>query len=406
MQDQELRTVRAVARAYGLSVAVWCGLSLLTGLQYRVFDKQRNIPSTFWDMLLLAESRGFSFALLTPPIFSLARRFMGAARYRFRYILGYCLGVGPFMLLYACIRWAVLRPWDTALQQYVPRSAHGPLELIHQGFADQITIYVAIVSAAHAYQYLEKLRTQEMEKHDFQRALAASELHALKMQIHPHFLFNTLHGIATLIDTAPATAKAMVVKLSSLLRGTIEHSGSDLIPLGEELEFVREYLDLEAMRLGTRLRVIWQIGAETERTLVPQLILQPLVENAVRHGIACSREGGWVEIGSQRRESMLELRIRNSTGGRRTAGTGVGLRTTDARLRHLYADEATFAFAEAADHTASATIILPALGSGLPLAADQRIPTSIETRNQPGKQSGETYAADGIEIDEGDQCAS
>ena len=99
MQDQELRTVRAVARAYGLSVAVWCGLSLLTGLQYRVFDKQRNIPSTFWDMLLLAESRGFSFALLTPPIFSLARRFMGAARYRFRYILGYCLGVGPFMLL-------------------------------------------------------------------------------------------------------------------------------------------------------------------------------------------------------------------------------------------------------------------------------------------------------------------
>src|SRR5580698_2308143 len=144
MPGTKLKAVRPVARAYGLSIAVWCGFSLLTGLQYRISDKQLNIHSTLPDMLLLAESRGFSFALLTPPIFYLARRFMGAARYRIRYVLGYCLGVGPFMVLYACIRWTVLPPWDGALQQYVPRSAHGPLELIHQGFADQITIYIAI----------------------------------------------------------------------------------------------------------------------------------------------------------------------------------------------------------------------------------------------------------------------
>jgi two-component system LytT family sensor kinase len=395
MQKTKLIAVRPIARAYGLSIAVWCGLSLLTGLQYRIFDKQLNIHSTLWDMLLLAESRGFSFALLTPPIFYLARRFMGAARYRIRYVLGYCLGAGPFMLLYACIRWTVLPPWDGALQQYVPRSTHGPLELIHQGFADQITIYVAIVAAAHAYQYFEKARKQELESHDFQRALAASELQALKMQIHPHFLFNTLHGIATLIDTDQASAKAMVVKLSSLLRCTLEHSGSDLIPLGAELTFVREYLDLETMRLGTRLTVIWSIAPETERTLVPQLILQPLVENAVRHGIACSREGGWVEITSQKRAGTLELRIRNSTGGGRTAGTGVGLRNTDARLRCLYADEATFAFAETEDHTASATIVLPDLGSGLGGTADR-------IADRPT----DSYPPGGIEMDEGDRCAS
>jgi hypothetical protein len=101
-------------------------------------------------MILLAESRGFAFAMVTLPTSYLARRYMGGARDRFRYVFIYCLGVGPFMLLYACIRWTVLPPWDTGLQQYVPRSSHGPLELIHSGFADQITMYIAIVVAAHA----------------------------------------------------------------------------------------------------------------------------------------------------------------------------------------------------------------------------------------------------------------
>jgi|SRR5580704_3805655 two-component system LytT family sensor kinase len=374
--EMKPETLRPIIRAYGLSIVVWCGLSLLTGWQYRIFDEELNIHSSLFDMVLLAESRGFAFALLTPPIFYLARRHLSGARDRFRYVLVYCLGVGPFMLLYACIRWVVLPPWDAALQQYVPRSAHGPLELIHQGFADQITMYIAIVVAAHAYQYFERVRKQEVEKYEFQRALAASELQALKMQLHPHFLFNTLHGISTLIDTDQRSAKSIVLKLSSLLRRTLEHSSSDLIPLREELKFVHEYLDLEQVRLGTRLTVDWLIGPDTQQILVPQLILQPLVENSVRHGIACSRDGGWIEIKSQRLECNLELRIRNSVGGKRTPGMGVGLKNTDARLRYLYSDEATFAFAEALDQTATATIVLPALGSSS--AADPDTTNGIE----------------------------
>ncbi len=364
MRCMEWTRWRPVVRAYSFSIAVWCVLSFLTGLQYRVFDKQLNIPTTLWDMILLAESRGFSYALLTPPIFYLARRSLASTRDRLRYALIYFLGAGPFMLLYACIRWTVLPPFDAGLQRYVPRSDHGPLELIHQGFADQITIYIAIVFAAHAYQYFERVRNQEAEKIEFQRALAASELQSLKMQLHPHFLFNTLHGIATLIDTDQASAKAMVVKLSSLLRRSLEHGSSDVISLKEELKLVREYLDLEGMRLGARLTVNWLVDPDSEKTLVPQLILQPLVENAVRHGIACSRDGGWIEIRTQRHDGVLELSIRNSMGGKRTAGLGVGLRNTEARLRCLYADDATFSFAESADQSASATIVLPALGAG------------------------------------------
>lgn len=365
----KMETLRPIVRAYAISIGIWCGLSVITGWNYRIFDQELNIHSTLWEMLLLAESRGLSYALLTPPIFYLARHYMGEARNRVRYILFYCLGVVPFMLLVSCIRWVILPPWDTTLQQYVPRTAHGPLTLIHGSFADQITMYIAIVFAAHAYQYLEKVRKQDLEKYEFQRALAASELQALKMQLHPHFLFNTLHGISTLIDTDQDSAKAMVVKLSSLLRCTLEHHGSDLIPLREELTFVREYLDLESMRLGARLTVSWSIDPASQQVLVPQLILQPLVENAVRHGIACSRDGGWLEITTQKRPEMLELRIRNSIGGKRTPGIGVGLKNTEARLRYLYSDEAKFSFVETTDHTAVATIVLPALGSSFEDAA-------------------------------------
>lgn len=373
---------RNVGRVYLLSIAIWCGLSLLTGWQYRIFDEGLNIHSSMLDMILLAESRGFAFALLTPPIFYLVRRYAGRGWHPVRFVVFQCFGVVPFMLLYACIRWVVLPPWDAALQQYVPRTAHGPMELIHQGFADQITMYIAILLAAHGYRYFERARKEEMEKYEFQRALAASELQALKMQLHPHFLFNTLNGISTLIDGDRKSAKAMIVKLSSLLRVALEHSSSDLIPLGNELNFVREYLDLEKMRFGVRLSVKWSVAPHTQGILVPQLILQPLVENAVRHGIACSRDGGRIEIASQTRDGRLELSVRNSLGGKRAAGTGVGLRNTETRLRYLYSDEASFSFVESEkDNTATATILLPALGSETPPEGEKRLTEESQDAN-------------------------
>jgi two-component system, LytTR family, sensor kinase len=354
---------RQIVRAYLLSIGMWSALSLLTGWNYLIFDHSVNIHSTLTQMIFLAEGRGLAFALLTPPIFYIVRRYSSGARKRIRYLLAYCLGAGPFMVTYACIRWAILPPWSPTLQRFVSRGSASPLALVHDGFADIITNYVLIVVAAHAYDYLERMRKQELEKSEFAQALAASELQALKIQLHPHFLFNTLHGISTLIDSDGASAKAMIVRLSSLLRMALEHSGSDLIPLQEELKFIGEYLDLEKMRFGARLVVIRSIDSETLPMLVPQLILQPLVENAIRHGIASSRENGWVEIESQRTAQGLELLVRNSVGDEKPRGTGVGLRNTEARLRHLYSDEARFSFEVKSDHTATATLLLPALGS-------------------------------------------
>lgn len=360
MQFMELRKLRPIGRAYLISIIAWCGLSVLTGWQYRIFDKALNIHSSLPDMLRLAEARGFAFALLTPPIFYVVRWNLRHVSRSVRYV-AYCLGVVPFMFLYAYIHWILLPPWDAILQRYVPRAGHSPLELIESGFADQITIYIAILLAAHAYDYFERVRKEELARYELQQALAASELQALKMQLHPHFLFNTLNGISTLIDSDRKTARAMIVKLSSLLRMALDHGTSDLIPLSEELKFADNYLELEKMRFGPRLTVEWSVSPDTRQILVPQMILQPLVENAIRHGVACSREGGWVEIASRRNDGIVELRVRNSVGGKRPEGTGVGQRNTLARLKYLYADEASFTFRLGDDHTATATLILPSL---------------------------------------------
>jgi LytS/YehU family sensor histidine kinase len=215
------------------------------------------------------------------------------------------------------------------------------------------------------------IRDLQVENEDLQKALTSSQVQALRMKLHPHFLFNALQGIATLMDTDRTVAKVMLVKLASFLRRTLEHSDSDLISFEEELKFIREYLDLEQLRLGERLQVDWSIDAGSEQTLVPQLILQPLVENAIQHGIARSRDGGWIQIASRMRQGLLEIQIRNSMSGSRTSGLGIGLRTTEARLRCLYLDDASLSFKEAGDQTATATIRLPALtfGEGRSIAA-------------------------------------
>ena len=259
--------------------------------------------------------------------------------------------------------WALVPPYDDALQRYVARSFHSWAEMIRGGFADEIFIYIAIVVAAHAYEYLKRLRRQEREKYEYQQALVASELQTLKMQLHPHFLFNTLQGIAALVEDQPQTAEAMILKLSNLLRTALDRGQSDLIFLEEELKFAREYLDLEKMRFGDRLRVEWSISAEANRVLVPQMILQPLIENAVLHGVSRSRERGWIEVAASVTNRVLTVQVRNSGASAKPNGSGVGLNNVRARLKYLYSDGASLNFLLNQEHVATVTLSVPALHS-------------------------------------------
>jgi two-component system, LytTR family, sensor kinase len=376
--------LRGITRAYLMSISFWYGISLLMGWQFGVLNQQNVWPS-FLDFLTQAGTRAFTFALWTPPIFFLVGKYLGPSKKRIRYVLLWVFGAVPFELLLTAIQ-AILMPTDHDLRhRYVSRFMHSWREMIRSGFADEIFIYIAIVVAAHAYEYFQQARRRALEASEFERALAVSELQALKMQLHPHFLFNTLNGISSLVVSDPERARAMIVKLSGLLRTALRKNDTDLIPLREELKFIEEYLELEKMRLGVRLTVSLQINPDTLPLLVPHLVLQPLVENAIRHGIASSREKGWIEISSIRKNHVYELRVRNSVGNRRPSGTGVGLRNTEARLHYLYSKEASFSFVFEDNGNAAATLILPALGEHRPPHIEGRLdPIEIEVQGHAG----------------------
>jgi two-component system, LytTR family, sensor kinase len=354
--------VTTIARAYLWSILGALGFSTVAAAEDKVRLLERGLTTAYWQLLMVNGAWLVADAVLTPPIFAIVRAYpvgkpAGVAR-----ATVYVLGSIPFVIATACVRWLLLPPWDSPNQRFAHRSLHG---LVHSTFvfAGIIMEYFLIVVAAHAYQYFVRIRDQEVERAQLEQALAASELQALKSQLHPHFLFNTLHGISASIDTNPVRAKELIVKVSSLLRTALKYGNADLITLDEELKFVEDYLDLEKARLENRMQLRWRISADTRRVLVPQLILQPLVENAVLHGVACCREGGWIEVASRLNEAAVEIQIQNSVGGKRQEGTGLGLPNTRARLKYLYSNEATLSFDLGRDGIATASLVLPAFSS-------------------------------------------
>lgn len=349
--------VSKIARAYMWSFLIW-------GVYGPIMAAQNVVlyHANFWKLLLVALAWCITSATLTPPMFYIIRRYPISRQMGVRPILGYVLGAPVYVLLSASLRTLLLPPFDSVTQEFAHRTYQSLLDNLDL-FAMQTWDYLVILVAAHAYAYFTRARNQEIEGARLQQALAESELQVLKSQLQPHFLFNTLHGISTLIDVDKSRAKLMVLKLSSLLRAVLEDGTADLISLRDELKFAEAYLDVEKMRLGDRLDIRWNVQAGNGQLLVPPLILQPLVENAIAHGVACSREGGWLEIAVQRMNARLEIRVRNSVRGKGTPGSGLGLRNVRARLNHLYSEEARFSLEFTEDGVATAAVILPSLGT-------------------------------------------
>lgn len=352
--------VRRVVRDYAFSILFWMPVSQLVAWQMYTGAASEHLHIAFRSMSLLYAVRYFTMALLTPPMFYIVARWPVNVTYFFRRPLAYLLGFVPFAVVFGTIRWCFLPPWIEDIQNWGPRNWSTLVQVIYGTFADVFLVYLGILIAAHASLYFIRSRRQEIERLELLQALSQSELQALKAQLHPHFLFNTLHAISTLIDSDKAAARRMLVKLAMLLRTALKHAGTDLVSLREELEFLESYLDLEKMRLGDRLDVRWGISQATRDAQVPQLILQPIVENAILHGIACCREGGWVEIRSEEADGMLRICVSNSVGGWSQSGLGLGIQNIRARLKHLYSEQATYDFEIQPGGVANATLVLPA----------------------------------------------
>jgi two-component system LytT family sensor kinase len=353
-----VRKALGSARAYFWSILFWMSLAFLAAGEDKVRIWEKGLHTSYWTALLVDGAFLLAAALLTPPVFAIVHRYPITKPIRFSRVAAYVFGSALYIIACASLRWILLPPWNIPAQRFEQRSLHGLVTGFYS-FAELIWNYIIVLAAAHAYEYFKRAKDQELE---LQQALATSELQALKSQLHPHFLFNTLQGISALIDTEKERAKTMVLRVSSLLRAVLQYGTSDLITLDEELKLIEDYLALQKMRLENRLELSWDIHPDTRQLLLPQLIMQPLVENAILHGVACCRSGGWIQIMSRRSEGNLQIQIRNSVGGKGRAGIGLGMENTKARLKHLYAHEAAFSF-DLGDGVANATLRLPAFVS-------------------------------------------
>jgi len=179
------------------------------------------------------------------------------------------------------------------------------------------------------------------------------------MQLNPHFLFNTLHAIAALVERDPAGVRRMIARLSELLRLTMDSEAEHEVTLGQELDFLRRYIDIMEVRYQGRLRTSIDAGQETLAVFVPRLILQPIVENALEHGAARAVEGIVAITARRRGENLVITVTNNGPGVEASATTGVGLGNTRARLAELYGDAASFTLTSRSEGGAIAEMILP-----------------------------------------------
>jgi two-component system, LytTR family, sensor kinase len=221
--------------------------------------------------------------------------------------------------------------------------------------------YAAIVGTSHAALYYRRYHEREAETHKLEAALARAQLQSLQMQLQPHFLFNALNTLSELIHRDARAADRMVARLGDLLRLTLERGSAHEVTLRQELEFVQKYLEIQQTRFHDRLRVEINARPETLDARVPNMILQPLVENAIKHGLAARASAGRVEISAVRRARALCITVGDdgqglSDGAQRE---GVGLSNTRQRLAQLYDGQSRFELRNRASGGVEAILMIP-----------------------------------------------
>jgi sensor histidine kinase YesM len=226
---------------------------------------------------------------------------------------------------------------------------------LHAFFLLDVLVYWAVFGVGYAFDYRERYRERESQASELRAQLAQAQLESLKMQLHPHFLFNTLHTIAGLVrsnDKGPAVD--MISGLSDLLRHALESADEQEVTFKEEVKFIELYLDIQKVRFSDRLTVRLEVAPESLEALVPNLILQPLVENAIRHGISHKNEPGLLLIKSYCENGDVHITVSDDGPGmpsdwRLEKSEGIGLANTDERLKHLYGNKYRFEL-RAGDH--------------------------------------------------------
>jgi len=306
----------SLPRMIGHQIAVWTVWVLMTPIVFRLARHVRLVPLSARGVLLHV-----LFALIAATIH----------------------GAAWLMLT------VIIRPYDAmTVREFGPNFQF----LAFSRLPAEILIYAATLGLAYAVESWE--RASELE-----RSLVDARLHALELQIQPHFLFNTLNAISSLVRSKQNDeAVEVIAGLSEMLRYTLDHAGTQRVALAQEAAILQRYLEIQHVRFSDRLKVTIDVAQDAERAAVPTLILQPLAENAIRHGVALSAGPARIDVRAFRENGLLKIEMFNSGRLREPAQKGIGLRNTIDRLEQLYPAKHAFAL-ENANGGVLATIAIP-----------------------------------------------
>ena len=318
---------------------VWLAVGVITATQVVVgmaaLGRQLNWVSLFFT----TAAAWLIWVVATPVILSLSRRFplKGASDWRNLPVhLAAALGISVGRIAWsAALEWAI-----NPIQDPHPSYRTMFFTMVYMQFHTGLIFYGVTVAIDNIVDSIRRLAHREAEAARLAGELSKAQLDALRRQLEPHFLFNTLNGISGLVrEHRNEAAVEMIAGLSDLLRRVLEDSGRQLVPLAEEVSFLESYVKLQAMRFGDRLKVTVDVPPELYGALVPPLVLQPMMENAIEHGIGKLMQGGEIRLKARKSEGTLSIYLYNDGPGLSLAGgdrTGVGLSNTRGRLVTLY----------------------------------------------------------------------
>ncbi len=306
-------------------------------------------PETHWKTLVILNGTyWYVWAIFTPAIVWLSQHFRFERKGLVRAVLIHLPSVALFSLAHIAAMSTAL--WWLAVVD--GRTFNWWAEFkasALKNFDWEMMTYWAIAGLSHAVLYYRESRDRAIRASQLETRLIAAQMAALRQQLQPHFLFNTLHAISALMHRDVEAADRTLMKLSDLLRMTLEHVGHQEIPLHAELDFLSKYLDIEQTRFADRLVVRFDIEPETLDTLLPTLLLQPLVENAIKHGVSRKKGPGHVDIRARRDHDKLWIEVRDDGLGLSETALdalqkGIGVSTTRARLQHQFGADYRFEF--------------------------------------------------------------
>jgi two-component system LytT family sensor kinase len=346
-----------------LIIAIFTLLGLFSSVQAQlVVSFYSDKPHPFGLSLLMNMGWWYAWAMLVPLILSMGRRYPLDRGHWLRSLPAHIVAVLVFTFTHSLLMGLVeslaavpSRPrmtwWQGVVHSYV------------WSFDWNMAVYWAIIAFSHAARYQREVQVRTVRASQLEARLAEARLEALQRQLHPHFLFNTLNAISALMHRDVEAADRMLAQLSDLLRMALEQRGVQEIPLKDELEFVGKYLEIEQARFRERCAVRFDIDPETLDAHVPNLVLQPIVENSIRHAVSTSLEPRRIEIRSRRDGDTLRLEVRDDgpglPGGTMPSGRGVGLANTRARLEQLYGGAQQLRFSRPVAGGLSVTIEIP-----------------------------------------------